>query len=134
ADSTNASPCSLSDKRPQLVELESVTEEVSVRRCVMVRDADHRSVEDICWNCAALEVARGIHCCEDATQPFKDQLIHKSAAVVSDINDEALFANLRKVLLYKLIKPRSAHIRQIDITNLASGPGVNFLAVGGDHV
>src|SRR6266700_3389342 len=86
------------------------------------------------WNGTALTIAGGIHAGKNSAQTFEDEFIHESATVVADINDQALFPNLREILLNKCVKTGTSHIRQVNVADLAAGGCVYLLAVGFNHV
>jgi hypothetical protein len=79
---------------------------------------------------AALPVARRLHAGQNSAQALEDELVDESAAVITDIDDHALLAELREKLLYESIETGGTHIGQIDIADLAMSSLVHFLAVG----
>src|SRR5438105_4795970 len=91
-------------------------------------------MKDILWNCSALPITGGIHAGENSAEALEDQFVHKAAAVVPNIYDETLFANLRKILLYEFVEARAAHIWQIDIADFAAGGRIHLLAIGLNHL
>ena len=95
----------------------------------MIGDAHHRTVKHDGRHSTRLPVARSVHAGENAPQPFENELIYKAAAVVADVNDQPLFANLREKLLNESVKATVAHIRQIDVSHASVRRGVNLLAV-----
>ena len=100
----------------------------------MIRDASHVPIEDIVRLGIWLPVARRFHAGKHAPQTLKDNLIDKAAAVVAHIEDHSLFANLRKILFYKLVQPAGAHVGQINVSNAAATGLLDFAAVGLDPV
>ncbi len=105
ANAAHASPGAFSDERPQLVILKEIAEDVAVGRCVVVGQHSHRPMKDIrrdrVWlsSCAPSPCPASIR-----RKPLEDQLIHKAAAVVANINDQSFFADLREVLFHKFVQ------------------------------
>src|ERR1035438_9143886 len=92
----DASPRAHTDQRTQVILLEVVTENVAVGSGVSVGDAGERSVKDHVGDGATGEIAGGIHAYEDAAQTLEDELIHRAAAVVANVDDQSLLADLRE--------------------------------------
>src|SRR4029077_5639296 len=103
ANAANTTPGSFSDERAKFVVLEVVAEQVAVGSGVVIGNAGHSAVEDDRWNRPALPVAIRSHPSQHSPQPFEDQLIHKTAAVVAHVDDQAFLTNLREVLFDELI-------------------------------
>src|SRR5262249_10198341 len=134
ANSADSAPGPFADERTQLVLFEEIAKEIAIGCRVVICDAHHGPVKNVGWQGAAFKVAGRLHPCQDAAQPLKNQLTHETPAVVADVKNNSLLADLREVLFDELIQAGRAHVRQVNITDLAASGRLNFLAVRGDHV
>src|SRR4029453_3438024 len=114
--------------------LEEVTEDVAVGSSVLIRQAGHSTMEHHRRHGPRFPVARRTHAHQDAAKTGEDQLIDETAAVVANVDDHALFADLREPLPDKLIQPGPAHVGNIDVSHPTIGGGVHFLAIVLDPV
>ena len=134
AYATDASPGAFANEWAQLIRLEELAEDVAVRSSVLVGNAGHVTVEYNRRHGTALPVAGGVHACEHPAQALKDQLIDEPTAVVANVDDQSLLANLGEELLDEGVQSVIAHVGDVDVADSPMGRSIHLLAIGFNHV
>src|ERR1700726_897837 len=130
ADTAHSAPGAHPNHRPQLVELKKICKEIAVRGGVLIAYGVHVTVKNGVGYRAGRPITRGLHARQHAPEPFKDNLVHKAAAVKAHVEDQTLLANLGKELAHELIEPVVLHIGDVDVAHAAIAGEIDFTAVG----
>src|SRR3974390_2796319 len=134
ANAAYTSPGALANQRTEFVHLEKVAEEITVGGGIVVGDASHVSIEDVVRLGVGRPIAGRSHAGEHAPQPLEDKLVDEASSVVTDIEDHALLADLREILLHEFVQPLGSHVGQVDVTDASATQLLHFAAVGLDPI
>ena len=105
--------------RPERFEPER--ENVAIRRRELVAQGDHRSEERLRRIRLRSPITRDLHHHQRAPQSIDHERRNKATAIAAHVNDQPFLANLREVLLGKLVQARLAHVGNMNITDFAVG-------------
>ena len=130
ADSDDSSPSPGTDHGAKVIGLEAPREEVTVRSGILVDQQHLRSdMYTIGDGPDPIRSAAGVHPVHYPLQTLDNHRGNVSATVLTVIDDKGLFVKLGIPVTGELIEAFSTHIRNIDVTNLASGLLLNGLDI-----